>query len=263
MPRRWSGTSASSCKTAPAPQESSLLSGFPSDSWFAFAASGAGQSVGQGLSAGAPSPIAQALGSSIGRWAGDIGGFVRGTSLFGIGGALVIKTTDEQASAQTLGSLERVLSRNPAVSVSPLSTNGEQGFSLSPSGIPIQFQFVQRDGEVVAGLADSVNDVFSPTSSLSDSDAFKAATGALGSDFSPITFIDFGPLFQLVDGFPQAAQDPGYQSAKPYLDHLAYLVLGGHSAGDRASARLVLGLKDASSTSGTGGSQSPATVQVP
>jgi hypothetical protein len=255
--------SAAQSKAAPAPQASSMLSDFPSDSWFAFAASDAGRSVGQALSAAAPGPLARALGAGIGRWAGEIGGFARGTSLFGIGGALVIKTTDERASARTLDSLERVLSRDPSVDVSPLSTSGEHGFSLSPSGLPAQFQFVQRDGEVAAGLADSINDVFSPSSRLSDSEAFKAATGALGSDFAPITFIDFGPLFQLVDGFPQAAHDPGYRSAKPYLDHLKYLILGDRSTGDSASARVVLGLQDAPSAAGAGGSQSPATLQVP
>jgi hypothetical protein len=149
------------------------------------------------------------------------------------------------------------------VDVSPLSTSGEHGFSLSPSGVPIEIQFVQRDGKVVVGLADSIADVFSPSSRLADSDAFKAATGALGGDFSPVSFIDFGPLFQLVDGFPQAADDPGYQRAKPYLDHLDYLIFGARSEGNRAAVRISLGLKDASSGAGSGGSASPAALEVP
>ena len=69
------------------------------------------------------------------------------------------------------------------------------------------------------------NQVFSPSSTLGDSDVFKSATDALGSDFSPVALIDFVPLFQLVDSFPQAAQDPSYLQAKPYLDHLDYLIL--------------------------------------
>ena len=83
------------------------------------------------------------------------------------------------------------------------------------------------------------------------------------SDFAPITFLDFGPLLQLVDGFPQAANDPGYKSAKPYLDHLDYLILGGRSEGSRASVRAVLGLQSAPAATGATGPQPPATLQAP
>jgi hypothetical protein len=242
--------SAATSSSAPAPQESSLLRNFPGDSWFAFAANDAGRAYGRALAQGGSAAIRQALGfdlgSQLGRWAGDIGGFVSGTSLFGLGGALVIGTNDEQASAQTLEGLQGALSRNRSVNVSPLATGGEQGFSLSPAGAPIQIQFVQRDGKVVVGLgSDSVDEVFSPSSPLGEKDAFQAATDALGGDFSPVAFVDFLPLLQLLDSFSQVSDDPDYQQAKPYLDHLDYLVLGGQSQGERASVRVVLGLRDA------------------
>ncbi len=243
--------SAASGGSTPAVQESSLLSDFPSDSWLAFGGADAGPALGQGLGAAAQQALGFDLGSQLGDWAGDVGGFVRGTSLFGLGGALVVETADDQASAQTLDDLQRRLSRDPSVRISPLSTEGEQGFTLSPAGAPIQVQFVQRDGKVVVGLgSDSVDQVFSPDSTLDDSDAFKAATDALGGDFPPVTFVDFVPLLQLVESFPQVTDDPGYQSAKPYLDHLDFLGLGGRSDGGRNSIRVVLGLRDAPSDSG-------------
>ena len=80
---------------------------------------------------------------------------------------------------------------------------------------------------------------------------FKSATDALGSDFSPVALIDFVPLFQLVDSFPQAAQDPSYLQAKPYLDHLDYLILGGNAPGAADRSGMVLGLRDAPSQGGT------------
>jgi hypothetical protein len=120
---------------------------------------------------------------------------------------------------------------------------------------------VQRDGKVVVGLgSESVDQVFSPDSTLSDSDAFEAATDALEGDFSPVTFVDFVPLFQLVESFPQVTEDPDYQSAKPYLDHLGFLVMGGRSEGDRNSVRVVLGLRDAPSDSGE--SQATASLSL-
>lgn len=240
---------------APASQESPLLRDFPDDAWLAFAVTDIGQTYGGVLDrirAGAGSgslPLGGKLGldlaSQVTRWAGDIGGFVGGTSLFGLSAALVLETSDEEASAQTLDQLQRALGNDPAVSVEPLTESGEHGFSLTLAGAPIQFQVAQRGDKVVAGLADSVNDVFSPSSTLDDSDAFNSAAEALGEDFAPVTFIDFVPLFQLVDSFPQVQSDPDYRSAKPYLDHLDYLVLGGRRDQDRAEVRMVLGLRDA------------------
>ena len=64
------------------------------------------------------------------------------------------------------------------------------------------FQVVQRDDKVVAGLADSVDDVLSPSSTLGDSDAFNSAADALGEDFAPVAFVDFVPLLQLVEQLP-------------------------------------------------------------
>ncbi len=240
---------------APSSPESPLLGDFPEGAWFAFAVPDAGQTygrlldqVGAGPGSGSPS-IGGGLGfdlvSQVTRWAGDIGGFVGGTSLFGLSGALVLETSDEQASARTLDQLRRALGKNPAVSVEPLTEGGEHGFSLTPAGAPIQLQVAQRGDKVVAGLADSVSDVFSPSSTLGDSDAFNSAADALGEDFAPVTFVDFVPLFQLVESFPQAQGDPDYRSAKPYLDHLDYLVLGGRRDQDRAEVRMVLGLRDA------------------
>ena len=255
--------SAAQTSTTPAPSESPLLSSFPSDAWLAFASSGTGAALGQGLGA-AERALGFDLGAQLSHWAGDIGGFARGTSLFGLGGALVLETSDEEASAQTLDDLRRTLAADRSVQVSPLSTSGEQGFSLSPTGLPIQVQFVQRDGKVVVGLgSDSVDQVFSPSSTLGDSDAFKAAQSSLGDDFPPVAFLDFVPLFELVDSFQQAAQSPDYQKAKPYLDHLASLAIGGRSEGDRASVRIVLGLRDAPSSTDAGQVASSAAALVP
>jgi hypothetical protein len=240
---------------APAAEESPLLRDFPDDAWFAFAATDIGQAYGDvvdRIRSGAGSgsvPLGGGLGfdlvSQVTGWAGDIGGFVGGTSLFGLSGALVLETSDEQASARTLDQLRRALDNNPGVSVEPLAEAGEHGFSLTPADAPIEFQVAQRGDKVVAGLADSVSDVFSPSSTLGDSDAFNSAADALGEDFAPVTFIYFVPLLQLVESFSQAQSDPDYRSAKPYLDHLDYLVLGGRRDQDRAEVRMVLGLRDA------------------
>jgi hypothetical protein len=240
---------------APASQESSLLRDFPEEAWLAFAITDAGQSYGRLLDqiralpgshySRLDSGLGFDLANQISRWAGDLGGFLAGTSLFGLSGALVVETNDEQASASTLDRLQHTLGDDPRLSVEPLTDTDDPGFSVSVAGVPISFQVVQHDAKVVAGLAASVEDVLSPSSTLEDSDAFNSAADALGADFAPVTFVDFVPLVELIDSFPQARSDPDYRSAKPYLDHLDYFVFGARSDGDRAEVRMVLGLRDA------------------
>lgn len=258
---------AASGSSAPVPSESALLRDFPGDSWLAFALGDAGRAYGRALEQGGAA-IRQAigfdLGSQLSDWAGDVGGFTRGTSLFGLGGALVLETSDEGASSKTLDDLQRELSGSSSVRVSPLSAEGEQGFSLTPTAVPIEVQFVQRDGKVVVGLgSDSVDQVFSPDSTLGDTDAFKAASDALGDDFSPVLFTDFAPLFQLIESFAQIRDDLDYQRARPYLQHLDYLALGGRSEGDRGSIRAALGLREAPAQSNAGEATNPAAAVTP
>lgn len=237
------------------PQASPLLSGFPDDSWLAFAAGGLAKSYAQALDqiqvGGTGTPTIEGLlgfdlGTELAHWAGDAGGYLKGTSIFGLGGAVVVETIDEQGSATTLRRLRDALARKPALSVEPLE--GEEGFSLSPKSVPVQFDFVQREGKVVAGLgSDSVDQLYSPSSTLGESDGFQAAADALGGDFAPALYFDFEPVLELLDGIPDASSDPDYLSAKPYLEHLDYLIAGTRRETDRTSMRLALGLREAPS----------------
>ena len=180
---------------ASASADALLLRDFPDEAWLAFAVPDVGQTYarlleqvraapGSGLPS-LPGALALDLADQIARWAGDFGGFLGGTSLFGLSGALVLETSDQQASARTLDLAERALGNDSGLSIEPLPDTGDRGFSLTPAGVPISFQVVQRDDKVVAGLADSVEDVLSPSSTLGDSDAFSSAADALGEDFRP------------------------------------------------------------------------------
>ena len=55
-------------------------------------------------------------------------------------------------------------------------------------------------------------------------------------------------MLSLVESTGQATQDPQYQSAKPYLDALDYIVSGSKVDGDRSTASVVLGVKDSPAT---------------
>ena len=241
-----------SSPSAPAPstRQSELLAQMPGDSWLAFAVSDIGQTYAQvARQGGVPSLQPQVgfdLGGELERWAGDVAGYVRGSSILGLGGAVVIETTDEQASSRTLAELQAVLARNPDLSVQALA-GGEQGFTVSPVGVPIQFEVVQRDGKVVAGLgSNSVDDALSPSTKLGDQAGFDSAVTALGEEFAPSLYFSFPGWLQLADS-TSAASDPDYERAKPYLEALDYLIVGIQTAGNRDTVRAVLGLREAPS----------------
>ncbi len=248
---------------APGP---SLISGFPSDAWFAFGLHQFGQGFEQGLKqvesapsselgAGTGLPldrIREALGvdvGNVGKWLGDVSGYLGGGSIISLGGALVATTRDPAASARSLAQLEALFKKDVDVVTRPLG-DGRTGFSVTPQGSPVQLVFEQRDGKVVAGLGqDSVDAALSPSETLADSPTFKTASDSLAG-LEPSLYLDFGPIASLLN-IPGVSTNPNLELAKPYLDRLDYLIAGGGVKDGRVLARIVLGVKSGSSESGS------------
>jgi len=238
----------------PEPDESPLLRELPADSWLAFGIDGLGEHVSDSFgnfessgsgSAQLDEAMEELLGtrlSELTSWIGDVGGYASGTSIFGLGTALELETIDEDASATSVDNLQRSLSSIPSLRLEPLEGD-EPGFTVSPSDAPVQIVVVQRQGRVVAGLGEkSIDAVLEPDDTLDDSDAFGSAVDALGGDYAGSFFLDFEPMLELFESIG-ADDDPDYQSAKPYLDHLDYVVTGHRREDDRNLIRLVLGLR--------------------
>lgn len=250
---------------------SDLISTFPADSWLAFAASDVGETLQTsldqftegfkaGYEASAPrgsdssdyDPVEmfkQQTGLDLSTdltWIGDAGGFVEGTSVLGIGGGLVLEATDEQAATDALDKLEQALSRDRELRRDIKVIPSSNGFSIQAVGAPIGAEVALEDGKVVlaAGGA-TVDDVVNASATLDGSDRFNSAKDALGEGETPSFFLDFAPIMSLVES--SGATDPDYEAAKPYLDALDYVVIGGKLEDDRATGSFVLGVKEGSS----------------
>jgi hypothetical protein len=238
---------------APEPEESPLLRELPADSWLAFGVNDLGPYLIDSFesfqfSGPESRRLDAAIGSLLGsrfsefEWIGDVGGYASGTSIFGLGAALELETTDEPASGDAISRFQEALAGFPSVEVESLS-GGKRGFTISPEDAPVQIVVEQREGRVVAGLGEnSVDAVLEPSESLGDSDRFGTATDALGSDYAANVFLDFEPVLELFESTGEG-DDPEYQSAKPYLDHLDYLITGQRREGDHNVMRAVLGLR--------------------
>jgi hypothetical protein len=180
------------------------------------------------------------------EWVGDVGGFVQGTSLFEVGGGLVIETDDPQQAAATLAKLRQALSRERALKITP--TEGG-GFNITTPDVPAGAEIGIRDDKVVFAFAGAtIDEVLEPSETLGDSDRFSTAQSALGEDISTSFFLDMATVISLAEG-AGATTDPEYQQAAPFLSAIDYLVAGGGTVDDRSIGRFVLGVKEPSSSS--------------
>ena len=249
--------------TGPAPEDGSepsdLVSTFPAEAWLAFSGgdfSGQLQTsldqFKQGLQQSAPSgldidPLAEfkkATGLDLEtdfNWLGSVGGFVEGTSIFGLGGGVVIESTDDDAASATIDKLETALQKQPSLQI----TSTDTGFAIQVAGAPIGAEVALQDGRfVLAAGGATVDDVLSPSETLGDSDRFGEAGDDLGDDVTPSFFLDFRPILSLAESTGQASQDPDYLAAKPYLDALDYFIAGSAVDGDSSTGSIVLGLRE-------------------
>jgi hypothetical protein len=239
-----------------------LLTTLPGDAWLAFAGTGIGDQISSsldqfkaGFEAGLqqeapglgnevdPEQIFQeATGLDLERdlgWIGDVGGFVEGTSIFGLGGGLVITTDDQGAAEDAVAKLQSALSKSRSVKVTPT----EGGFDIQAKEAPIGAHVAVEDEKViVAAGADTVDDVLSPTETLDDSDTFQAAEDDLGDGLTPGFFVNFAPILDLIDSTGES--DPDLESARPYLNALDFLIGGSDLDGERSIVGFTLGVQD-------------------
>jgi len=245
-----------------APEPSDLLTALPADAWFAFAGADVGSQIQSsleqfkigfeaGLEEAAPGladdadPLAvveDATGLDLAKdvaWIGDVGGFIEGASIFGLGAGAVITTDDEQAANEAVDNVQKAISKSRDVKVSP----GQSGFSIQAKGAPIGAQVAVDDGKVViAAGADTVDDVVSPSETLADSDTFQAASDALGGDLTPSFYMNFSPILDLLDSTGET--DADIEMARPYLNAIDFLIAGSEVDDGRSIGAITLGVQD-------------------
>ena len=253
-----------------------IVSTLPADSWLAFGVPAIGESIaisyqnlldgfeaGLGDLPGAELPggqipdvqaeLRRTLGIDLAEdlnWAGDLGAFVRGTSLFDLGAGIVIETDDEQAAQQTVDQLRKALQRQPDLEISDTET----GFQVQTG--PAGAEVAVEDGQVVFAIAGAtLDEVVSPSETLADDEAFDSATSALGDELTAAFYVAVPPIVSLVEGSGQV--DPSFEQARPVLESISYLIAGSGVSDDRSVGRIVLGLQEGESSEGAAATITP------
>lgn len=179
-------------------------------------------------------------------WMGDGALFVRGTGIADIGGALVVQTSDPQATNGAITKIaELVRQQAQGVRLSPLRgvAGADDGVVISQAGSPIQVILATGGDKFVVGLnPPAVEEALDPQTTLADSDTFKAAADALGDDVKPTFFFDVAPTLRLAETLG-ATGDPSFAQAREYLSQFGSIAGGGSRDGDTQRGKLVITLK--------------------
>ena len=180
---------------------------------------------------------------SLGENLGDAGGFVEGTGIGNIGGAMVIETKNGAEAKQLIGGIGLVLQATGTEGVT--ATNGEiTGFSVHSSKLGSQPLIFGTAGEKIViayGAKAAARALKSSTKTLGTTADFEAAKGTLGS--TPISvFIDGRPGLELLEEALPTEEAEKLATARPYLEKISYAAVGSEKTGQTTTAKVIVGL---------------------
>jgi hypothetical protein len=231
----------------PSGDASELLGSLPSDSFAAFAVSGFGEQLEEAIDnldkTGIPGQVEpNQLKKGVDELGFDLDKIASGKG--NLGGALVLTTGDSSevsTAVKTIGALVRQ-SGTPGVSA---VTGKASGFSIRSEELGPQPLVVATQDDRVAigyGLRQTMRGLTAGGGpALSDTPDYKAAVSALG-DMPIGGFVDGSAALQLASSLVPSSET-GFKEAKRYLKSIRFIAIGSGSDGDRATAKLIVGLE--------------------
>jgi Protein of unknown function (DUF3352) len=180
---------------------------------------------------------------SIASSLGDIAVFAEGNSERTLGGAVVLEAKDAQEAKNTVSNVGLFLRAADVSGVTAIDS-GFSGFSIRDAELGSKPLVVGVKGEKIAiayGPKAATAALSGGAGTLADNATYKEAVAALGD--TPITgFVNGPPALTLANGLIPA-DDEDFQGAKPYLEKITFVAIGGGQSGDRSTATLVVGVK--------------------
>jgi hypothetical protein len=174
----------------------------------------------------------------------DAAVFASGSNESNLGGGLVLTAEGSDATE----AVERAVTLMRAFKVGGVTVLGGKttGFAVHSDELgPRPLVVAAKEGRVAIGygVPQTLSGLAAPSGrTLADNPAFKEAVGAL--EGTPITgFVDGAGALRLADALVPSSET-GYREAKPYLRHISFVAIGSGSDGDRATAKLIVGLDE-------------------
>jgi hypothetical protein len=174
---------------------------------------------------------------------GSVGGFVEGTEVSDLGGAMVIETSNASEAKNTVANIGLLLRATGTEGVTAIS--GElSGFSVHSEKLGPQPLIVGATGEkivVAYGPKAAARALKSNGKTLGQVVDFEAAKSAIGS--TPMNaFIDGGPGLKLVEGLLSPEELAKIEGVRPYLQKISYVAVGSEAKGKTTTAKVIVGM---------------------
>ena len=173
----------------------------------------------------------------------DAAVFAVGSGRSTLGGALVLTTKNAAQATNTVANIGLLLRSNHTPGVTAVGGK-VTGFSIHTAELGRKPLVVAAKGDRIAigyGLPATLEGLGSVSTTLGESAAFTKAAKALGE--TPISgFVDGHAALHLAEGLVSPL-DAGFHEARPYLDKVEYIGLGGGTEGKLATLKLVVGLE--------------------
>jgi hypothetical protein len=138
-----------------------------------------------------------------------VSGSVRGDSLIGAGGAIIVRTSDAASAKALLDGLGDLAKNKAGLPIKSQAIDGaESGFVAQLSGLPLQAAAGVQGDRLAIGLGvDSVTNALKPSAKLGDDAVYGRAKQALGG-LAPSMLLNPQPLTNLIGslGVGQARQ---------------------------------------------------------
>jgi hypothetical protein len=237
----------------------SLLAEMPADAWLAGGLADFGKTIEQQLKTIEGTPEGKELTSALSQvqsatgidvrsdvlsWIGDIGIFVRGSSINDIGGALVIAASDPEKPKKLLAQLQQLAKSAGDASLKPLDRDGVEGVTITTDEIPMPIHVGVGDSKLIVAVGDdALKEAVSPSSKLTDSQEFKDATAQL-EDVKPSFFVNLEPVRSLLEASGALDQaGANAEDVKRVLDHLTTIAGGSATKGDVQTTKFSVRVK--------------------
>jgi hypothetical protein len=175
---------------------------------------------------------------------GDIGVFVEGNSERNLGGALVIESNDPSEAQNTVKNLGLLLRSAGTPGITAYNEEGLSGFSIRSAEFGSKPLVVAAgDSKIVVsyGPKAAAAALSEKAGTLGEDPTFEEAKAALGD--TPISgFLDGKSAVQLFEAIASPLEKAELMQARPYLEKLGYVAIGGTSSGEHTTAKIIAGL---------------------
>jgi hypothetical protein len=177
-------------------------------------------------------------------WLGDTGAFVSGNSFDDLSAGVVIQSSDPDASAQTLDSIQSFLEKNGDIKIGKALVDGDAGFSVQVKDLPQPVVVEQSGSKVVIGYGTAgAEQALSTTDRLADNPDYAAAAGRLGEGYAPTGYVGLASILQLAVNEFKLDKQQWWAAVGPYLEPFQDVIAGSHAEGDKIYSRLRLDIE--------------------